>query len=113
MTSHDENERIYFMCAELFKTLANPTRLMILDLLRSGEKTVNEIAELIGKSQANISQHLAVLKQRGIITARREGVNTYYRIACERAVKLCELVRDVLHDVLKEEEKLVRRLEEA
>ncbi len=113
MAFSEENEKIYSMCAEIFKTLANPIRLMILDLLKSGEKTVNELAELTGRSQANISQHLAVLRQRGIITARREGVNTYYRIACEKVVNLCELIRGVLYEVLKEREKIARKLEEA
>ena len=111
MSSSEYDEKIYSMCAEIFKTLANPVRLMILDILRSGEKTVNELAELTGRSQANISQHLAVLRQRGIIAARREGVNTYYRIACEKVVNLCDLIRGVLYEVLKEREKIAERLE--
>jgi ArsR family transcriptional regulator len=85
---------------------------MILDLLKTGEKTVSELAQLIVKSQSNISQHLAVLRQRGVITARKEGANTYYRVASDRFVEICNLIRRALYEVLREGEEIAKKLEE-
>ncbi|MFQ6077082.1 MAG: ArsR/SmtB family transcription factor [Candidatus Bathyarchaeia archaeon] len=91
---------IYKLHAEICKTFSNPKRLEIIDLLRDGEKSVNELAESMGFSQANISQHLAILRQRRIVDTRREGVNIYYNITDQRIVQACQLLRDVLLEQL-------------
>ncbi len=65
--------------ASLFKSLAHPLRLAILDALREGEKTVTQLQELTGGEQATISQHLAVLRVHHFITFRKEGTLAYYR----------------------------------
>jgi DNA-binding transcriptional ArsR family regulator len=67
--------------AELFKVLTHPTRLAILQILRSGEQCVCHIEATLGMSQAYISQHLAVLRQAGLVESRRDGWNVYYQIA--------------------------------
>ncbi len=67
--------------AELFKVLMHPTRLAILQILRSGEQCVCHIEATLGLSQAYISQHLAVLRQAGLVEPRRDGWNVYYQIA--------------------------------
>jgi len=110
MKRSNKEERIYYMCADLFKTLANPTRLMILDLLKEGEKSVNEIAKLTGRRQSNISQHLTILKQMGMVTARREKTNTYYRVTSSKVIQLCHLIREVLYEVLKEGEEIAKSI---
>jgi len=69
------------MHAEVCKTLANPKRLEIIYALKEGELSVGELVKRLGISKANVSQHLAVLRQRRVVTARREGVNIYYRIS--------------------------------
>jgi len=61
---------------------------------------VTDLAEALHISQPNVSQHLALMKQNGIVTARREGLNVYYRLASPKIVKACELMREVLVDHL-------------
>ncbi|THF84348.1 winged helix-turn-helix transcriptional regulator [Deinococcus sp. KSM4-11] len=65
--------------ASLFKSLAHPLRLAILDALRDGEKTVTQLQELTGGEQATISQHLTILRTHHFITFRKEGTLAYYR----------------------------------
>ena len=66
--------------AEVLKALGQPTRLRIMEYLRDGERCVCEIFPAIGGQQSNISRHLAVLKQAGLVSDRREGVSIFYRV---------------------------------
>lgn len=91
-------KRIFQMHAEICKTLSNPIRLEILSKLRDGKKSVNEIASLTGVRQATVSQHLAVLRQRGVVSTRREGINVYYDVANPKITKACDLMREVLFE---------------
>jgi DNA-binding transcriptional ArsR family regulator len=91
-------KRIFQMHAEICKTLSNPIRLEILSKLRDGKKSVNEIATLTGVRQATISQHLAILRQRGVVSTRREGVNVYYDVANPKITTACDLMREVLFE---------------
>ncbi len=76
--------------AELFHTLASPTRVRILEALRSTETlTVSELQQRLGTDASNISQHLAILRSRSVVIGRREGNNVWYSIA-EPAI--CELL---------------------
>ena len=86
------------MHAEICKTLSNPIRLEILSKLRDGKKSVNEIASLTGVRQATVSQHLAVLRQRGVVSTRREGINVYYDVANPKITRACDLMREVLFE---------------
>ena len=78
--------------AEYFQTLAEPTRLQILNLLRQGERNVGELAELCGFTSANISRHLALLSKHRLVAREGRGTNVYYRIADESIYALCDLV---------------------
>jgi len=91
-------KRIFQMHAEICKTLSNPIRLEILSKLRDGKKSVNEIASLTGVRQATVSQHLAVLRQRGVVSTRREGINVYYDVANPKITRACDLMREVLFE---------------
>ncbi len=104
------NKKIYEMHAEICKVFTNPKRLEIISLLRDGEKTVNELTELAGVPQANVSQHLTVLRQNNVVTTRRNGANIYYKIANPKILQACDLMREVLLEQLKENEKLVMRM---
>jgi len=75
---------------------------MILDCLRDGEKSVNELARLVGARQANVSQHLALMRQRGIVTIRKHGANVYYKVANPKIIQACDLIREVLFEQLAE-----------
>ena len=103
-----ENQKIYQMHAELCKTLSNPTRLEILSLLRDGEKSVGELSALTGVRQAAVSQHLAVLRQRSVVSTRKEGANIFYKIANQKIVKACDVIREVLFEQLAGMEKLAK-----
>ena len=109
MASSSVDSRLHELHAELCSTLASPVRLRLLSLLRDGEKNVSELVSATGLRQANLSQHLAVLRQRGILTVRKEGVNAYYRIANLKMVKACDLIREVLLEQLAEAEELAKR----
>ncbi|MBM3187712.1 MAG: winged helix-turn-helix transcriptional regulator [Chloroflexi bacterium] len=95
-----DSKRIFQLHANICRTLSHPTRLEILDLLRQGECSVSELAERIGSSLANISQHLAVLRNKGVVVARREGVNIYYQVSDPKIIQACNLMREVLLEQL-------------
>ena len=107
MMEKQKEKKIYELHAEICKTLANPKRLQILNLLRHKELSVNELASLMEIRDANVSQHLAVMRQKGILVTRREGVNVYYRIANPKVIEACDIMREVLIEQLEERARLV------
>ncbi len=80
--------------AAYFQALSEPTRLQILNLLRSGERNVGELAQLCGYTSANISRHLAFLMQQGLVLREGRGTAVYYRFADASIYALCDLVCD-------------------
>jgi DNA-binding transcriptional ArsR family regulator len=78
--------------AAYFQALSEPTRLQILNLMRTGERSVGELAQLCGYTSANISRHLAFLTRQGLVERESRGTSVYYRIADESVYALCELV---------------------
>jgi DNA-binding transcriptional ArsR family regulator len=78
--------------AAYFQTLSEPTRLQILNLLRQNERSVGELAQLCGYSSANISRHLALLTQHGLVKREARGNSAIYSIADESVYALCDLV---------------------
>jgi DNA-binding transcriptional ArsR family regulator len=78
--------------ASRFKAIGEPVRVRMLDRLRSGEATVQELADETGTSQQNVSKHLRILRQAGIVGGRREGAHVYYRITDPAVLELCEVV---------------------
>ena len=88
------------MIAGRFKVLSDPLRLKILHTLWDGEQTVSEIIAATGALQANVSKHLGLLQQAGLVNRRKNGLNVYYRICDETVFELCEVVCVSLHDRL-------------
>jgi ArsR family transcriptional regulator len=86
--------------AEFFKALAHPLRIAILDSLRDGERTVNEISEEFNVEPANASQQLAVLRNKNIIVARKAGANVYYSVSDPVIFKLLDLARQIFNNHL-------------
>lgn len=78
--------------AAYFQALAEPMRLQILNLLRQEERKVGEIAELCGSTAANVSRHLSMLQQRGLVLRESRGTSAFYRIADPSVYELCDLV---------------------
>ena len=86
--------------AEFFKALAHPLRISILDSLRTGERTVNEISQQFDVEPANASQQLAVLRNKNIITARKVGSSVYYSVSDPTVFKLLDVARDIFNSHL-------------
>jgi ArsR family transcriptional regulator len=86
--------------AEFFKALAHPLRISILDALREGEMTVNEISQKFEVEPANASQQLAVLRNKDIVTARKEGANVYYSVTDATVFKLLDVAREIFNNHL-------------
>jgi len=95
---------IYNLQAEISKTLANPIRLAILHTLRNGEKNVNELTEILGISQSNLSQHLALMRQKGIVKTRKQGTSIFYSVTNLKINQACDMVREVLLDQFKQKQ---------
>lgn len=83
-----------------FKALSEPTRLKLLYALMDGEKNVSELVGESGGVQANVSKHLSVLLDAGIVGRRKQGTSAYYRIVDGSIFELCDLVCGSIHDRL-------------
>ena len=86
--------------------MGSPVRIELLTALRDGEKTVGQLSEELKLRQANASQHLAVLRQRQVVTTRKEGTSIYYRVSNPKIIQALQLMREVLLEQLKEAQKL-------
>jgi DNA-binding transcriptional ArsR family regulator len=104
------NREFYKLKAAVIKALANPTRLMIIDCLRSGEKTVSEIVETIQDEQSNVSKNLGILKGNGLIKDRKVGLNVYYslQICCINEFFCC--LDSIISANLKYQQELMNNL---
>jgi DNA-binding transcriptional ArsR family regulator len=87
---------IYSLQADVLKTLASPRRLEIIHLLADGPRDVTRLAEELGITQPNASQHLAVMRAAGIVEAERSGREVIYRLADPDVVRACGIMRGVL-----------------
>lgn len=94
--------------SEVLKAMADPMRLRILHSLHEGERSVTEIIEAVGGSQANVSRHLAVLRRAGLVDCRREGLNAFYRIVDPRVFTICESVCSSIGERLDREREQVQ-----
>ncbi len=90
------DHELYKIKADFCKTLADPTRQMMITELRSGEKTVGEIAEALEIMQSMASHHLAILRGKGVVEARREGANVYYNMVNPKIGEACDMVHQIL-----------------
>ena len=97
------------MHAEMCKTLSNPIRLEILQRLRNDELSVSDLIRKTGLSQVNISQHLPIMKSKGIVKSSRIGKNIYYRLSNPKITKAFDIIREILNERLKENKKLAER----
>jgi len=95
-------KKLYSLHAGLCKTLSNPKRLEILNLLRNKERSVNELVRLAKISQSNISQHLTVLRQSNIVSTKRKGKQIYYKLAYPEMIKACDIIKNILLKQLRE-----------
>lgn len=83
------------MAARALKSIAHPLRLKILCILGDQEACVQEIVEIVGTSQSNISQHLAILRDKEILVTRKDANRVYYRVGDSRILQLIGMMREV------------------
>ena len=82
--------------ARVCKALADPTRLLIINELRDGPRSVGDLAEALGISQPNVSRHLAMLRDRGFVTAERFGSSVHYALASPKILRAMDLLREFM-----------------
>ena len=97
--------------AGIFQALANPTRLAILDALREGEQSVGSIAARLGIEQANLSQHLGILRTRRLVASRKSGNQVIYSVRDAMLLEVLDLMRRYSRSHLEEDRNLLRELE--
>lgn len=97
--------------ADYFKVLSELSRLQVLCALKHGAKNVTEIIEATGLGQANVSKHLKILTQAGIVKRQPQGVSVYYEIADSMIFDLCELVCQRLEVQLQEQSQALKTLD--
>ncbi len=94
---------IYVYHAEMCKVFSHPKRLELINVLRDKEMSVNDLAQKLGLTQANLSQHLAMMRERHILVSRKEGSTVYYRIANSRLLQAFDLLRDILFEKIRQD----------
>ena len=98
-----KDHRVYRMRAEVIKAIAHPIRLAILDCLRDGEVCVCDIADRVEAERSNVSRHLALMVNAGVLSCRRQGLMVYYKLCCPCILKFLGCIETVLrrqHDEL-------------
>ncbi len=101
-------KRIYELHASMCKVFSNPKRLEIINILREGEMNVGELSKKLGVSIGNLSQHLNMMKERGILNSRKEGNVVYYRLANSKMLKAFDILREILFERISREGALIR-----
>ena len=107
MLPHPIPDSLAELIAQRFRVIGEPTRIRILDRLREGETSVQDLTDALGSSQQNVSKHLGVLAQAGIVGRRKEGNLSLYSIVDESVFALCEQVCGSLQRQLAELNELV------
>jgi DNA-binding transcriptional ArsR family regulator len=104
------NQTVHQFKAEFFKALAHPARLVILEQLREGERSVQELQQALGLDQSSVSQQLAVLRNRGIVAARREGTTAYYSVCDPLLFELLDIGRAIFSNQLIGSQEMLQQL---
>lgn len=103
---------LYELKAEFFRTLGHPARIRVLELLSEREHAVSELVSDVGIEPANMSQHLAVLRRAGLVTARKDGSAVHYSLTSPHVAELLAVARLILTGVLSGQVELLEDLRE-
>lgn len=105
----DEKEkRLFKLQAQVFKALAHPIRLAAVQFLKDGEQCVCDIIDYVESERSNVSRHLSVLKQAGVVSDRKEGLQVYYRLNMPCAVSFFSCVKEIVQSQIEERASLLR-----
>jgi len=102
----EREEQLYRLQADFCQALADPTRLKLLSLLGERPRAVKDLVEATGERQAKISQHLAIMRQRGIVKTQRAGTEVHYSLADPRILEACHITREILLEQLTRQARL-------
>lgn len=108
--AHVRSDPVYVVKAQLFRVLGHPLRIRILELLRDGERTVGDLQAELELDSSGTSQHLAALRQQGVLDSRRVGTSVYYRIRDPRISELLALAKQILTSALSDSHALLSDL---
>jgi DNA-binding transcriptional ArsR family regulator len=104
------DERILELKAEVLKTLAQPTRLKILELLRNGEKCICEIVPALNGEQSNISRHISLMQKSHLVTTRKDGVKVMVKVKDTRVFEVLDSISIILKSRMSEQSRLIKSL---
>jgi len=104
------DERVLELKAEVLKTLAQPTRLKILECLRGGEKCICEIVPAIHGEQSNISRHISLMQKTNLVTTRKDGVKVMVKVKDQKIFEILDKVSLILKNQMKEQGKLFAQI---
>ena len=96
--------------AEFFKALAHPARLVMLEQLREGEKSVQELQQVLGLDQSSVSQQLSVLRNKNIVESRKEGTTVYYQVRDPMIYQLLDIALAIFNNHLIDTQAMLQRL---
>jgi DNA-binding transcriptional ArsR family regulator len=102
-----DNKRIFELHANVCKALAHPLRIEVIDILQQGELCFTDILDVTGGLKSNLSQHLSVMTQKGILKVRKDGKCNYYSLSSKKVAQACRLMREVLVESLKKQKDLL------
>jgi DNA-binding transcriptional ArsR family regulator len=108
--THVRSDPVYVVKAQLFRVLGHPVRIRMLELLSDGERTVGDVQAELSLDSSSTSQHLAALRQQGVLDSRRDGTNVYYRIRDPRVTQLLAVARQILSSALSDSHALLSDL---
>jgi DNA-binding transcriptional ArsR family regulator len=98
---------LYKLLADSYKAFSDPKRLIIINELRKGQKSVGDLVRILAIPQAVVSRHLAVLRERGIVNARREGLNVFYSLSDPLVCEACDVVLRIVASRIEKHKRLV------
>jgi ArsR family transcriptional regulator len=93
---HSVADELLFLHARVCKGIADPKRLLIINALRDGERSVMDLCDELHLPQANVSQHLAVLRDRGLVDTRRDAQRVFYSLTSPKIIEAIDLLREVM-----------------
>ena len=103
-------ERVFELKAAILKVLSQPTRLKILECLRSGEKCIYEVVSAIHGEQSNISRHISLMQKNRIVTTRKDGVRVMVKMKAPEISSILDRVNKILKNQFKEQERLLSKV---
>ena len=103
-------QKLYELQAQMCQVFTSSKRLEILNLLREKELSVSQVAMLLNIRQANLSQHLTILRERGVVKTRREGVVIYYSLSNPKIIKAFDIIKEILFEKMSKDGRFFQRI---